>query len=140
MNVGNIITILVLTSSSMRTTSTNMYLTALSCSNILFLLIFVYFFPIVHFFYLLLNFCFLFLSFGSDLISCKFLQFFLALLFFLNLVVNLFLSFQRRSSHSSFFLLFESPLSTASVLISFLSRSTFTSLASCSQQRNIVLV
>ncbi len=39
--VGNIITILVLTSSSMRTTSTNMYLTALSCSNIFFLLIFI---------------------------------------------------------------------------------------------------
>jgi neuropeptide Y receptor type 1 len=39
--VGNIITILVLTSSSMRTTSTNIYLTALSCSNIFFLLIFI---------------------------------------------------------------------------------------------------
>ncbi|CAF1157789.1 unnamed protein product [Adineta steineri] len=39
--VGNIITILVLISRSMRTTSTNIYLTALSCSNILFLLIFV---------------------------------------------------------------------------------------------------
>jgi len=38
---GNIITILVLISPSMRTTSTNMYLTALSCSNILFLLIFI---------------------------------------------------------------------------------------------------
>ncbi|CAF3706809.1 unnamed protein product [Rotaria sp. Silwood1] len=39
--VGNIITILVLISPSMRTTSTNIYLTALSCSNILFLLIFI---------------------------------------------------------------------------------------------------
>ena len=39
--VGNIITILVLLSPSMRTTSTNIYLTALSCSNILFLLIFI---------------------------------------------------------------------------------------------------
>jgi neuropeptide Y receptor type 1 len=39
--VGNIITILVLISSSMRKTSTNVYLTALSCSNILFLLIFI---------------------------------------------------------------------------------------------------
>ena len=39
--VGNIITILVLVSPSMRTTSTNIYLTALSCSNILFLLIFI---------------------------------------------------------------------------------------------------
>lgn len=38
---GNIITILVLTSPSMRTTSTNIYLTALSCSNIIFLLIFI---------------------------------------------------------------------------------------------------
>jgi len=39
--VGNIITLLVLISPSMRTTSTNIYLTALSCSNILFLLIFI---------------------------------------------------------------------------------------------------
>lgn len=39
--VGNVITILVLTSPSMRTTSTNIYLTALSCSNIAFLLIFI---------------------------------------------------------------------------------------------------
>ena len=39
--LGNIITILVLISPSMRTTSTNIYLTALSCSNILFLLIFI---------------------------------------------------------------------------------------------------
>ncbi|CAF0869897.1 unnamed protein product [Adineta ricciae] len=39
--VGNIITILVLISPSMRTTSTNIYLTAISCSNILFLLIFI---------------------------------------------------------------------------------------------------
>ncbi|CAF3995549.1 unnamed protein product [Rotaria sordida] len=39
--IGNIITILVLISPSMRTTSTNIYLTALSCSNILFLLIFI---------------------------------------------------------------------------------------------------
>ncbi|CAF3371793.1 unnamed protein product [Rotaria socialis] len=39
--VGNIITVLVLISPSMRTTSTNIYLTALSCSNILFLLIFI---------------------------------------------------------------------------------------------------
>ena len=39
--VGNIITILVLVSPSMRTTSTNIYLTALSCSNILFLLLFI---------------------------------------------------------------------------------------------------
>lgn len=39
--VGNVITIVVLTSPSMRTTSTNIYLTALSCSNILFLLIFI---------------------------------------------------------------------------------------------------
>ena len=39
--VGNIITILVLISPSMRTTSTNIYLTALSCSNIIFLLIFI---------------------------------------------------------------------------------------------------
>lgn len=39
--IGNIITILVLTSPSMRATSTNMYLTALSCSNILILLIFI---------------------------------------------------------------------------------------------------
>ena len=39
--VGNLITILVLLSPSMRTTSTNIYLTALSCSNILFLLIFI---------------------------------------------------------------------------------------------------
>ena len=38
---GNIITIVVLISPSMRTTSTNIYLTALSCSNILFLLIFI---------------------------------------------------------------------------------------------------
>ncbi|CAF3371472.1 unnamed protein product [Rotaria sp. Silwood1] len=39
--VGNIITILVLISPSLRTTSTNIYLIALSCSNILFLLIFI---------------------------------------------------------------------------------------------------
>jgi hypothetical protein len=39
--IGNIITIIVLISPSMRTTSTNIYLTALSCSNILFLLIFI---------------------------------------------------------------------------------------------------
>ncbi|CAF1119699.1 unnamed protein product [Rotaria sordida] len=39
--VGNIITILVLMSPSLRTTSTNIYLIALSCSNIIFLLIFV---------------------------------------------------------------------------------------------------
>ena len=39
--VGNLITILVLISPSMRTTSTNIYLTALSGSNILFLLIFI---------------------------------------------------------------------------------------------------
>ncbi len=39
--VGNLITILVLISPSMRKTSTNIYLTALSCSNILFLLIFI---------------------------------------------------------------------------------------------------
>jgi hypothetical protein len=39
--VGNIITILVLISPSMRTTSTNIYLTALSGSNIIFLLIFI---------------------------------------------------------------------------------------------------
>lgn len=39
--IGNIITVLVLISPSMRTTSTNIYLTALSCSNILFLLIFI---------------------------------------------------------------------------------------------------
>ena len=38
---GNVITIIVLISRSMRTTSTNIYLTALSCSNILFLLIFI---------------------------------------------------------------------------------------------------
>ncbi|CAF3434031.1 unnamed protein product [Rotaria sp. Silwood2] len=38
--VGNLITILVLMSSSLRTISTNIYLIALSCSNILFLLIF----------------------------------------------------------------------------------------------------
>jgi len=38
---GNIITILVLISPSMRKTSTNIYLTALSCSNIIFLLIFI---------------------------------------------------------------------------------------------------
>jgi hypothetical protein len=39
--VGNIITIVVLLSPSMRATSTNVYLTALSCSNILYLLIFI---------------------------------------------------------------------------------------------------
>jgi hypothetical protein len=39
--IGNVITVLVLISPSMRTTSTNIYLTALSCSNILFLLIFI---------------------------------------------------------------------------------------------------
>ncbi|CAF1027956.1 unnamed protein product [Rotaria sordida] len=39
--IGNIITMLVLISPSMRTTSTNIYLTALSCSNILFLLMFI---------------------------------------------------------------------------------------------------
>ena len=38
---GNIITVLVLISPSMRTTSTNIYLTALSCSNVVFLLIFI---------------------------------------------------------------------------------------------------
>lgn len=39
--IGNLITILVLMSSSLRRTSTNIYLIALSCSNILFLLIFI---------------------------------------------------------------------------------------------------
>lgn len=39
--IGNLITILALISPAMRTTSTNIYLTALSCSNILFLLIFI---------------------------------------------------------------------------------------------------
>jgi hypothetical protein len=39
--IGNIITIIVLISPSMRKTSTNIYLTAISCSNILFLLIFI---------------------------------------------------------------------------------------------------
>ncbi|CAF3612356.1 unnamed protein product [Rotaria socialis] len=44
--VGNIITIIVLVSPSLRIISTNMYLIALSCSNILFLLIFIPSYPI----------------------------------------------------------------------------------------------
>ena len=39
--IGNIITIIILISPSMRKTSTNIYLTAISCSNIIFLLIFI---------------------------------------------------------------------------------------------------
>lgn len=39
--IGNFVTILALISPAMRTTSTNIYLTAVSCSNILFLLIFI---------------------------------------------------------------------------------------------------
>ncbi|CAF3546768.1 unnamed protein product [Rotaria socialis] len=44
--VGNIITIIVLMSPSLRIISTNIYLIALSCSNILFLLIFIPSYPI----------------------------------------------------------------------------------------------
>ncbi|CAF4441482.1 unnamed protein product [Rotaria socialis] len=44
--VGNIITIIVLMSPSLRIISTNMYLIALSCSNILFLLIFIPSYPV----------------------------------------------------------------------------------------------